>query len=115
MLMAFDTGPGNALVDDWVRHHTGQPFDEDGRLAAGGTIDEDALLELMTNAYFGRVPPKSLDRNAFSLDPVRHLAPPTARPRSPHSPPPASPRRARISQSSPRSGSSPVVAAATRR
>lgn len=75
MLMAFDTGPGNALVDDWVRHHTGQPMDEDGRLAAGGTVDEDALLSLMTNAYFGRVPPKSLDRNAFSLDAVRHLAP----------------------------------------
>ncbi|MFX8922174.1 anhydro-N-acetylmuramic acid kinase, partial [Acinetobacter baumannii] len=46
-----------------------------GRLAAGGTIDEDALLELMSNPYFGRVPPQSLDRNAFSLDPVRHLAP----------------------------------------
>ena len=75
MLMAFDTGPGNALIDDWVRHHTGQPLDEHGRLAAGGIVDEDALLALMTNAYFGRVPPKSLDRNAFSLDPVRHLAP----------------------------------------
>jgi len=75
MLMAFDTGPGNALLDDWIRHHTGQPFDEDGRFAAGGSVDEDALLALMTNSYFGRVPPKSLDRNAFSLGPVRHLAP----------------------------------------
>jgi anhydro-N-acetylmuramic acid kinase len=75
MLMAFDTGPGNALIDDWIRHHTGQPLDEGGRLAAGGKVDEDALQELMTNAYFGRVPPKSLDRNAFSLEPVRHLAP----------------------------------------
>lgn len=75
MLMAFDTGPGNALLDDWLKHHTGQPLDENGRLAAGGSIDEDALLELMSHPYFGRVPPKSLDRNAFSLDPVRHLAP----------------------------------------
>ena len=75
MLMAFDTGPGNALIDDWMRHHTGQPLDENGGLAAGGTVDEDALQDLMTNAYFGRLPPKSLDRNAFSLDPVRHLAP----------------------------------------
>lgn len=74
-LMAFDTGPGNALIDDWVKHHTGQPLDEGGRLAAGGTVDEDALQVLMTDAYFGKVPPKSLDRNAFSLDPVRHLAP----------------------------------------
>lgn len=75
MLMAFDTGPGNALLDDWVRHHTGQPLDEGGLLAAGGKVDEDALQVLMTDAYFGRVPPKSLDRNAFSLDAVRHLAP----------------------------------------
>lgn len=75
MLLAFDTGPGNALIDDWLKHHTGQPLDEMGRLAAGGRVDEDALLALMSNAYFGRVPPKSLDRNAFSLDPVRHLAP----------------------------------------
>ena len=74
-LMAFDTGPGNALIDDWVAHHTGQPLDEGGRLAAGGSVDEDALLALMTNPYFGQVPPKSLDRNAFSIDPVRHLAP----------------------------------------
>ncbi|MDX2203820.1 MAG: anhydro-N-acetylmuramic acid kinase [Hyphomicrobiaceae bacterium] len=75
LLMAFDTGPGNALIDDWLKHHTGQPLDEDGRLAAGGTVDEDALRTLMGDPYFGRVPPKSLDRNAFSLDPVRHLAP----------------------------------------
>jgi anhydro-N-acetylmuramic acid kinase len=74
-LMAFDTGPGNALIDDWLKHHTGQPLDENGRLAAGGTVDENALQMLMGNPYFGRVPPKSLDRNAFSLDAVRHLAP----------------------------------------
>lgn len=75
MLMAFDTGPGNALIDDWMKHHTGQPMDEGGLFAAGGRVDEDALQQLMTDAYFGRVPPKSLDRNAFSLDAVRHLAP----------------------------------------
>ena len=75
VLTAFDTGPGNALLDDWIKHHTGQPLDEGGRLAAAGTVDEDALAHLMLNPYFGRVPPKSLDRNAFSLEPVRHLAP----------------------------------------
>lgn len=75
MLIAFDTGPGNALIDDWVAHHTGQPLDEGGRLACGGTVDEEALQVLMSDPHFGRVPPKSLDRNAFSLDPVRHLAP----------------------------------------
>lgn len=75
LLTAFDTGPGNALIDDWIRHHTGQPIDEDGRFAAGGRVHEDVLRTLMTNDYFGLVPPKSLDRNAFSLDPVRSLAP----------------------------------------
>ncbi len=75
LLMAFDTGPGNALIDDWLKHHTGQPLDENGRMASGGQVDEDALQALMSHSYFGRVPPKSLDRNAFSLEPVRHLAP----------------------------------------
>ena len=72
-LLAFDTGPGNALIDDWMQRHTGSAIDPDGGVAARGRIDEDALLALLTHDYFGHVPPKSLDRNAFSLDPVRHL------------------------------------------
>jgi anhydro-N-acetylmuramic acid kinase len=74
-LLAFDTGPGNAMIDDWVRGATGGLFDEDGALARQGRIDARAIAHWLANPYFGRRPPKSLDRNAFSLDPIRGLAP----------------------------------------
>jgi anhydro-N-acetylmuramic acid kinase len=73
-LIAFDTGPGNALLDDWIMRHTGASLDADGRAAAAGRIDEDALTALLTHDYFGRLPPKSLDRNAFSSAPVEGLS-----------------------------------------
>jgi anhydro-N-acetylmuramic acid kinase len=73
--LAFDTGPGNALIDDWMLTSTGSAIDTDGAAAAKGKVDADALTNLLTNGYFGRLPPKSLDRNAFSLQPVRHLSP----------------------------------------
>ena len=73
-LIAFDTGPGNALIDDWMLRHTGRAVDTDGHMAASGKIDEAALTALLTHDYFGRVPPKSLDRNAFSLEPMQHLS-----------------------------------------
>jgi anhydro-N-acetylmuramic acid kinase len=73
-LIAFDTGPGNALIDDWIQGRTGRAMDTDGAIAGSGRVDEDALLALLTHDYFGKVPPKSLDRNAFSLDSVRHLS-----------------------------------------
>lgn len=64
-LLAFDTGPGNALIDDWAMAHTGRPVDAEGRLASAGKADERILAELMAHAYFARRPPKSLDRNQF--------------------------------------------------
>jgi anhydro-N-acetylmuramic acid kinase len=73
-LIAFDTGPGNALIDDWMLDHTGKAVDADGLTAAAGKVDGAALNALLMNGYFGRVPPKSLDRNAFAVDPVRHLS-----------------------------------------
>ncbi len=77
-LMAFDTGPGSALIDDYVRRHLGVPYDEDGRIAAGGSADEQALEVLTANDYFARRPPKSLDRYDFDPSPVNDLAPPDA-------------------------------------
>jgi len=74
-LVAFDTGPGNALVDDWALRHTGTPVDEDGRLARSGRVDRAALAALMTHSYFDRPPPKSLDRDAFDAGPVAGLSP----------------------------------------
>ncbi len=73
-LLAFDTGPGNALIDDWMLQHTARAVDEEGSTAARGRTDEDTLTALLTHPYFGLVPPKSLDRNAFSADPVAHLS-----------------------------------------
>jgi anhydro-N-acetylmuramic acid kinase len=73
-MLAFDTGPGNALIDDWVLARTGAAHDTGGALAAAGRIDEDTLQELLTNNYFGLPPPKSLDRNDFSLKPAQRLS-----------------------------------------
>ena len=64
-LIAFDTGPGNALIDDFVRLRTGQPQDDDGRAAAAGQVDEEAVARVLEHPFFARRPPKSLDRNAF--------------------------------------------------
>jgi anhydro-N-acetylmuramic acid kinase len=64
-LIAFDTGPGNALIDDWALRHTGDPVDRDGALARRGTVDAAAVARFLQNPYFARPAPKSLDRDAF--------------------------------------------------
>ena len=64
-LIAFDTGPGNALIDDFVRQRTGQPQDDGGRAAAAGSVDEAAVARILKHLFFAKPPPKSLDRNAF--------------------------------------------------
>jgi len=73
-LSAGDTGPGNALIDDFVRARTGQPMDRDGALARAGRVDEAALAVLLADPWFDRPLPKSLDRNAFSPAPVMGLS-----------------------------------------
>jgi anhydro-N-acetylmuramic acid kinase len=73
-LVAGDTGPGNALLDDFVRTRTDAPFDRDGGLAGGGTVDPVALARLLADPWFDRPMPKSLDRNAFSAAPVAELS-----------------------------------------
>ena len=65
-LITFDTGPGNALIDDWVAQRVDEPFDRDGRLAASGRADGDRVAALMAHPYFERPPPKSLDRQDFA-------------------------------------------------
>ena len=64
-LLAFDTGPGNALLDDWVYARVGEPYDPAGRYALAGTVDQAVLAALMSDDYFMAPPPKSLDRNHF--------------------------------------------------
>ena len=72
--LSFDTGPANALIDDWTLRHTGRACDEGGRLAAAGQRDAAALAALLDHPYFAAAPPKSLDRAAFGLAPVAHLS-----------------------------------------
>ena len=64
-IVAFDTGPANALIDDFVARRLGASRDEDGRLAAAGRVDAAIVAALMRDPYFDRPPPKSLDRNHF--------------------------------------------------
>lgn len=73
-LLAFDCGPGNALIDDWVFEKTGRPFDENGRLARQGTIHHDLVEQFMLDSYFAQKPPKSLDRDRFDTRSLRSLS-----------------------------------------
>ncbi len=63
--VACDTGPANALIDDFMKERTGAPCDRDGAAAAAGRVDEAALARLLRHGFFTLSPPKSLDRNAF--------------------------------------------------
>lgn len=75
-LCGFDTGPGNALLNDWVRKHTGAEYDHDGALARQGVVDGDLIAKWMTHEYFHAPAPKSLDRDAWAVwDDVAHLSP----------------------------------------
>ena len=65
-IMAFDTGIGNALIDDWVKRHTNMYYDINGMLSKKGKIHENVLEDLLSHPYFFTSPPKSLDRNAFN-------------------------------------------------
>jgi anhydro-N-acetylmuramic acid kinase len=73
-LLAFDTGPGNAMIDDWMQRHQGVPRDADGALAASGQVHADFVTQFLRHSYFGERPPKSLDRNAFPLELVDGLS-----------------------------------------
>ena len=65
--IACDTGPGNALIDDFMRARTGAPLDRDGDQAARGQVDEGFVARVLENAFFSQPCPKSLDRNAFAF------------------------------------------------
>ncbi|MDB5478256.1 MAG: anhydro-N-acetylmuramic acid kinase [Alphaproteobacteria bacterium] len=67
-VLAFDTGPGNAMIDDWMLEKTGQAYDADGKMAATGQVDEALLRRLLSHPYFAAPVPKSLDRNDFITD-----------------------------------------------
>lgn len=74
-LIAFDTGPGNAALDDWALKHTGEPIDRDGKLAAAGRVDAGVLEFMLGHPVFAKPPPKSLDRFDFPMAAVEGLSP----------------------------------------
>ena len=64
--LAFDTGPANAPINDFVAHKFGQPYDKDGAIAAQGQANLPLIKAFLSVSYFLKKPPKSLDRNEFS-------------------------------------------------
>ncbi len=74
-ILAFDTGPGNGLIDDWCARKIGVPMDRDGALGARGRVNAPALAALMQSPQIHAPPPKSLDRQAFDLSLVDALSP----------------------------------------
>ncbi|MFE3835602.1 anhydro-N-acetylmuramic acid kinase [Pseudogemmobacter sonorensis] len=79
-LLAFDTGPANAPIDDLMRARLGLSCDRDGRMAAKGRVRRQVVEAFLRDPYFARMPPKSLDRDAFAglLERVRRLDTPAA-------------------------------------
>jgi anhydro-N-acetylmuramic acid kinase len=65
--VAFDTGPGNALIDQWVAREGGVPFDADGAIASEGGVVGAVVARYLDNPFFAKSGPKSLDRSDFTL------------------------------------------------
>jgi len=63
--LAFDTGPANAPIDDLMRARRGEDFDRDGALTLSGRVDAETVAVFLDDAYFRKMPPKSLDRDGF--------------------------------------------------
>jgi len=74
-ILAFDTGPGNAPIDDWMQRHSGRPVDDNGDVARTGKVDDVALNAMLANEFFDIRPPKSLDRLDFGTRAVEGLSP----------------------------------------
>jgi anhydro-N-acetylmuramic acid kinase len=72
-ILGFDTGPGNAMLDDWMLKHTGKSMDKDGQTSKAGRVDQARLARLLAAPFFALPPPKSLDRLAFDARIVEGL------------------------------------------
>lgn len=64
---AFDTGPGNTLMDQWIQQHQQQKYDKNGHWASSGKSNAALLNKLLTEPYFHKPPPKSTGRELFNL------------------------------------------------
>jgi len=66
-LLGFDTGPGNALMDDFMSSTLNKNYDKDGILASKGTPIKEEIIKFLKNDFFNKTPPKSLDRGSFQI------------------------------------------------
>jgi len=73
-LLGFDTGPGNALMDEWCQQQFGCPRDDRGQLAANGKVIDYLLEDWLSQPYFQRPPPKSTGRELFRLEHLGDLS-----------------------------------------
>lgn len=64
----YDTGPGNCLMDVWIREIQAKPYDADGAWAGSGVVIQPLLLKMLSDPYFQQKPPKSLGKEYFSYD-----------------------------------------------
>lgn len=64
----FDTGPGNALMDAWIKQHRGQHYDADGAWAASGEVHTGLMDAFLREPFFALTPPKSSGRDLFHID-----------------------------------------------
>lgn len=76
----FDCGPANALLDAWCERHTGRPYDDAGRWAATGHVDEALLARWLAEPFFSKLPPKSTGRDLFDAGWLTRDVPPGHRP-----------------------------------
>ena len=79
-IIAFDTGPGNCLMDEWIREQRDLAYDEDGQWARQGTPSEAVLRTLLEDPYFKQPAPKSTGRDYFNLAWLREHLPQTEGP-----------------------------------
>ena len=73
-ILAFDTGTGNVLLNEWAFKHTGKHVDIDGKLALAGKVDNVLLEAMLKDWFFAKHPPKSLDRNYFTYESLEGLS-----------------------------------------
>ncbi len=72
-LLAFDTGMASGLIDNWMQTQGDVAYDAGGAIAASGQVDEDRLAGMMADPWFAAPPPKSIDREAFTIEAVRGM------------------------------------------
>ena len=73
-IIAFDTGPGNYLIDKWVRANSKMEYDSRGQLAKSGQLNEKILEKFLSNPYYKKKSPKSLDVKDFNLQDLYSLS-----------------------------------------